>query len=140
MYLFGMPNPFLWGALVFGLEFIPYLGAFVMVITLGIVAIVTFDSLGHALMVPATFLLINLIQGNLISPILLGNRLSLNPVALFVGLAFWFTIWGLPGAFIAVPMMAALKILCDHIEALASVGEFLGGRDDAERRTTVRSA
>jgi predicted PurR-regulated permease PerM len=56
----------------------------------------------------------------------LGHRLALNPVAIFIGLAFWLWIWGLPGAFIAVPVLATLKICCDHIEMLAPVGEFLG--------------
>jgi len=140
MYLWGMPNPALWGALVALLEFIPYLGALAMVVILGIAALTTFDSITHALLVPASFLMINLIQGNVVSPLLLGHRLSLNPVALFIGLAFWFWIWGIPGAFIAVPLMATFKILCDHIESLASVGEFLGQRDERERRATVRTA
>jgi predicted PurR-regulated permease PerM len=138
MYLLGMPNPFLWGALVMVFEFIPYLGALVMVIILTVAAITTFDSVGQALLVPGSFLLINLVQGNLVSPLLLGHRLALNPVALFVGLAFWFWVWGVPGAFIAVPLLATFKIFCDHIEALASVGEFLGKRDDRERRVLVR--
>jgi predicted PurR-regulated permease PerM len=140
MYLWGMPNPALWGALVAILEFIPYLGALTMVVILGIVALTTFNNVGHALLVPASFLMINLIQGNVVSPLLLGHRLSLNPVALFIGLAFWFWIWGIPGAFIAVPLMATFKILCDHIESLASVGEFLGQRDERERRAVVRTA
>jgi len=138
MYLWGMPNPALWGALVVLLEFIPYLGALAMVVILGISALTTFDSVGHALLVPASFLLVNLIQGNVVSPLLLGHRLSLNPVALFIGLAFWFWIWGVAGAFIAVPLLATFKILCDHIESLASVGEFLGQRDERERRVVVR--
>ena len=138
MYLWGMPNPALWGALVVLFEFIPYLGALAMVGILAVAAFTTFDSVGHALLVPASFLLINLIQGNLVSPMLLGHRLSLNPVALFVGLAFWFWIWGIPGAFIAVPILATFKIFCDHIESLASVGEFLGQRDEQERRASVR--
>jgi len=133
-----MPNPALWGALVVLLEFIPYLGALAMVVILGVSALTTFDSIGHALLVPASFLLVNLIQGNLVSPLLLGHRLSLNPVALFIGLAFWFWIWGVAGAFIAVPLLATFKILCDHIESLASVGEFLGQRDERERRVVVR--
>ena len=140
MYLWGMPNPALWGALVVLLEFIPYLGALAMTVILGVSALTTFDSIGHALLVPASFLLINLIQGNVVSPMLLGHRLSLNPVALFIGLAFWFWIWGIAGAFIAVPLLATLKILCDHIESLASVGEFLGQRDVRERRVSVRGA
>lgn len=140
MYLWGMPNPPLWGALVVLLEFIPYIGALAMVVILGVAALTTFDTVGHALLIPASFLFINLIQGNLISPLLLGHRLSLNPVALFVGLAFWFWIWGIPGAFIAVPLLATFKIFCDHIESLASVGEFLGQRDDTERRSVIRVA
>jgi predicted PurR-regulated permease PerM len=136
MYLWGMPNPALWGALVVVLEFIPYLGALAMVIILSLVALTTFDNVGHALLIPASFLAINLIQSNVVSPLLLGHRLSLNPVALFIGLAFWFWIWGIGGAFIAVPLLATLKIFCDHIESLASVGEFLGQPD--ERVTAAR--
>jgi predicted PurR-regulated permease PerM len=138
MYLWGMPNPALWGALVALLEFIPYLGAVAMVVILAVAALTTFDSVGHALLVPASFLVINLIQGNVVSPLVMGHRLSLNPVALFIGLAFWFWIWGTAGAFIAVPLLATFKIFCDHIESLASVGEFLGQRDERERRVTVR--
>jgi predicted PurR-regulated permease PerM len=140
MYLWGMPSPALWGALVAVLEFIPYLGALAMVVILGLAALTNFDSVGHALLVPASFLLINVIQSNLVSPVLLGHRLALNPVALFIGLAFWFWIWGISGAFIAVPLLATFKIFCDHIESLASVGEFLGQRDEGERRVTVRNA
>ncbi|GAC1696542.1 MAG: AI-2E family transporter [Gemmatimonadaceae bacterium] len=138
MYLLRMPHPLLWGTIVALLEFIPYLGALAMIALLSIVALTTFDSVGRALAVPATFLVINLVQGNFVSPMLLGHRLAVNPVALLVALAFWFYIWGVPGAFIAVPLLAAFKIFCDHIEALASVGEFLGTRDDDERRSTIR--
>lgn len=138
MYLWGMPNPALWGALVALLEFIPYLGALAIVVILAVAALTTFDNVGHAMLIPASFLLINLIQSNLVTPLFVGHRLSLNPVALFVGLAFWFWIWGVPGAFIAVPLLATFKIFCDHIESLASVGEFLGERDLEERRSNVR--
>jgi predicted PurR-regulated permease PerM len=126
LWLLDMPNPLLWGALAAVLEFIPYLGAFFMVAILTLIALTTLDGIGHALLVPASFLVLNLIQGNVISPLMLGRRLTLNPVAIFVGLAFWWWIWGLPGAFIAVPLIAAFKIFCDHIETLAPIGEFLG--------------
>ena len=69
----------------------------------------------------------------------MSRRLTLNPVAVFVGLAFWWWLWGVPGAFIAVPVVATFKIFCDHIEALASIGEFLGERDEGERRSVVRA-
>jgi predicted PurR-regulated permease PerM len=62
--------------------------------------------------------------------VVLGRRLALNPVALFVGLAFWFWIWGVAGAFIGIPLLSAFKICCDNIESLAPVGEFLGAREE----------
>lgn len=138
MHLLGMPSPLLWGAMVVVLEFIPYLGALVMTVILAIAALTVFDTVGRALVVPGVFLLINIVQGNFVSPMLMGHRLALNPVALLVGLTFWFWIWGIPGAFIAVPLLATFKIFCDHIESMAAVGEFLGMRDDDERRATVR--
>jgi len=140
LYFLGMPNALLWGALVAVLEFVPYLGATVMTLILAIAALTTFDSVGRALLMPATFVVINLIQAQLIAPVLFSRRLTLNPVALFVGLAFWWWIWGVPGAFIAVPLLATFKIFCDHIDALAPIGEFLGQRDSEERRETVRLA
>jgi predicted PurR-regulated permease PerM len=138
MYLLGMPTPALWGAMVALLEFIPYLGAAAIVAILTAAGLTTFDSVGHALLAPAAFLTINIIQANVVSPLLLGERLSLNPVAIFVGLAFWFFVWGVPGAFLAVPILAAFKIFCDHVASLAAIGEFLGRRDEDERRTMVR--
>jgi len=130
LYFLGMPNPALWGALVAMLEFIPYLGAVTIILVLSVAALTTFDSVTHALLMPAAFLAINLLQANLVSPLLYSRRLTLNPVALFVGLAFWWWIWGIPGAFVAVPLMATFKIFCDHIDSLAPIGEFLGQRDE----------
>ena len=98
-----------------------------------IVALTTFDSVGHALRVPASYLLVNVVQGNFVTPLLQGHRLSLNPVAILIGLAFWFWIWGIPGASIAVPLLATFELFCDHIESLAAVGEFLGERDPSDR-------
>jgi predicted PurR-regulated permease PerM len=139
LWMIGMPNSPLWGVMVTVLEFVPYLGALAAVVVLTGAGLTAFESVGHALLVPGSFLFINLIQGNVVSPLLLGHRLTLNPVAIFVGLAFFFWIWGVPGAFLAVPILATLKIFCDHITSLAAVGEFLGQRDDAERRQVVRS-
>jgi predicted PurR-regulated permease PerM len=138
LYLLKMPNPLLWGTLVALLEFIPYLGAAAVTIILSVAALTAFDSVTHALLVPAAFLAINVLQANIVSPMLFSHRLTLNPVALFVGLGFWWWIWGVPGAFIAVPLVATFKIFCDHIATLAPIGEFLGQRDEEERRETVR--
>jgi predicted PurR-regulated permease PerM len=126
MWALRMPNPVLWGVLVLFLEFVPYLGALVMVGVLTLAALVTFDNLGHIIAVPASYLAINLLQAYVLTPLLLGRRLTLNPVAILIGLILWWEIWGVAGAFIAVPLLATFKILCDHIETLAPLGEFLG--------------
>jgi predicted PurR-regulated permease PerM len=138
LWLLGMPNVLLWGALVACLEFVPYLGALTMIVVLTLAGLSAFPDLGHALLIPGSFLAINLLQANVLTPVVLGHRLTLNPVAIFIGLAFFFWIWGVPGAFLAVPLLATLKIFCDHIVALAAIGEFLGQRDENERRATAR--
>ncbi|HKU60001.1 MAG TPA: AI-2E family transporter [Gemmatimonadales bacterium] len=126
MWLVGMPNAALWGVVAAVLNFVPYVGALVNMVVLALAALVTFDSVSRALLVPAVFFGINLIEGNLVTPMILGRRMQLNTVALFVGFVFWWYIWGVAGAILAVPMMAALKIVCDHIESLTPIGEFLG--------------
>jgi predicted PurR-regulated permease PerM len=126
MYLLGLPNAVLWGVVAAVLNFVPYVGAVANIILLALAAFVAFDDTGHALLVPGTFLALNLIESNLVTPMIYGNRMKLNTVALFIGLVFWWYIWGIAGAILAVPIMATVKIACDHIESLAPIGEFLG--------------
>jgi predicted PurR-regulated permease PerM len=126
MALLGLPNPTLWGLLTFCLEFIPYLGGACMLILLALAGLATFDSIGHAFLPPLIYLAITTLQNNLVSPIAYGRRLRLNPVAVFVGVLFWYALWGVPGAFLAVPILASIKILGDHLEPLSAIAEFLG--------------
>lgn len=126
MYALGMPNPVLWGALAAVLNFVPYLGALVTVSILSIVALLSFDDLGQALLVPAAFLVLNQIEGDMLTPWLLGRRLSLNPLVVFLGLVFWAWLWGAVGAFLAVPIMVTVKEVCDNVERLAPIGRLLG--------------
>jgi predicted PurR-regulated permease PerM len=121
-----MPHPWLWGGLTVVLEFIPYLGAACMIGLLAVTAFSQFDHLGSILLVPGTYLVIATLQNNLVSPFVYGQRLQLNPVAVFVGVLFWWYLWGIAGAFLAVPFFATLKIVADHIEGLTPVAAFLG--------------
>ncbi|HLV02357.1 MAG TPA: AI-2E family transporter, partial [Acidobacteriota bacterium] len=90
------------------------------------VAAVTFDSLEMMLLAPGIYLAITSLEGSFITPLILGQRLTLNPVVIFVSLITWGWLWGIVGTLIAVPMLVCLKILCDHIEPLQPLGEFLG--------------
>jgi predicted PurR-regulated permease PerM len=139
MRMLGMPTPLAWGALVACLEFVPYIGMSVVVVALTLTGLTTFSSWPHALAAPGVYFLINFVQGNVVSPLVMSRRLTLNPVALFVGLVFWWWVWGIAGALVAVPLLAAFKIMCDHVESLAAVGAFLAGRDPHERRRWIRA-
>ena len=125
MWALGMPAPALWAALAFALEFIPYVGGAVLVALLSISAIATFDSFGRAVMIPIAYLVISLLQNNVASPVFYGNRLKLNAVAVLLAVLFWGFVWGAAGAFLAVPILAAGKVLCDHLESLGPLGKFL---------------
>jgi predicted PurR-regulated permease PerM len=123
--LVGMPNPVLWGVVAGVLNFVPYIGGFVNTVILALAALLTFEDTSQALLIPIVFTVINILEGNLITPMILGRRMRLNTVAVFIGLIFWWYIWGVAGAILAVPIMATIKIACDHIESLAPIGEFL---------------
>jgi predicted PurR-regulated permease PerM len=126
LQLVGMPNAGLWGTVAGCLNVIPYVGAMITAAILTVAAVASLDTLQHALVVPAVFLALNLIESNVITPTLMGKQFPLNPVALFIGVMFWGFIWGVAGAILAVPMMVTLKILCDQIPALQPIAEFLG--------------
>jgi len=122
----GLHAPWLWGGLTVLLEFIPYLGATGMMILLSAAAFSQFDKITQILLIPGTYLVITSLQNNLVSPLVYGQRLKLNPVAVLVGVLFWWLLWGVAGAFLAVPFFATLKILADHVESLTPLATFLG--------------
>jgi len=126
MHVLGLPNPVLWGVLAGVTNFVPYAGAWACSIILAAVALIHFDSIRQVLLVVLVFQGLNLVEGGVVTPRLVGARLSLNPVVVFTSVLFWGWIWGVPGAILAVPLMASVKIACDHIEGLSPVGEFLG--------------
>jgi predicted PurR-regulated permease PerM len=126
LWLAHFPNPALWGALTFVLEFVPYLGGALMLILLTLAGLAAGGGVGRVLLAPGIYLAITTLQNNLVSPLAYGRRLRLNPVAVLVGVLFWWYLWGVPGAFLAVPIIATLKILGDHVPRLVPLGEFLG--------------
>ncbi|HUG55387.1 MAG TPA: AI-2E family transporter [Vicinamibacteria bacterium] len=127
MWLLGMPNPLLWGFVAGVTKFIPYLGGLVCTVILAMASIVAFDDIWWALLVPAVFLAIDTVHGNVLLPLWLGRRFTLDPSLLFVGLFFWWFVWGTAGALLAVPIMSALRIFCDHVDGLKRFGRLLGG-------------
>lgn len=123
--LLGLSNPIMWGVLVAVLNFVPYLGALTGIICMTIGAVLSYDSLGYAMLFPASYLLIATIEGNFVTPYVMGRSLTLNPVIILLSLTFWGWMWGIAGVILAVPILAAFKIFCAHIEEMEPIAEFL---------------
>ncbi len=126
MFLLGVPNPLLWGVVAAVLNFAPYVGPAMTGIGLLLVGITTFDTLGHALAVPGAFFALAIVEGQLVTPTIIGRRLSLDPAVVFVWLLLWGSLWGIVGILLAGPLIACFRIVCQHVEALKSVGILIG--------------
>ena len=107
--LLGLPNPVMWGALVAILNFVPYLGALTGIICMTIGAVLSFDSLGYALIFPAVYLGFGTLEGNFITPWVMGRSLTLNPVIILLSLVFWGWMWGIAGVILAVPISGRIQ-------------------------------
>jgi predicted PurR-regulated permease PerM len=123
--LIGLPNPVLWGVMVGVLNFVPYVGPLTSQVVLLLVGVMTFDSLAYALVPPGIYFAIDVIESNFVTPAVLGRSLELNPVMIFLAVAFWTWLWGFAGALLAVPLLATLKILCEAFEPLAPIAELV---------------
>jgi predicted PurR-regulated permease PerM len=125
MMLLGVPNPFLWGAVAAVLNFIPYVGSAVTLVLLAIVALVSFSDLGRVFAVVGSYLALATLEGQVLQPLLVGRRLDLNPIVVFLAVwcGGWF--WGIAGIVIAVPSLVALKVAVAHSAGASAVVEFL---------------
>ena len=122
----GLGTPVLWGAMAFALNYVPILGPLVMLAVLFAAGVLTLAWPLPALLPAAVYLGIHLVEGETVTPMLLAQRFTLNPAIVIVALFFWHGIWGIPGALLAVPLLAMFKILCDHVETLRPVGKVIG--------------
>jgi predicted PurR-regulated permease PerM len=127
MYLCGLGDPLLWGTTAFLLNYIPILGPFFGICIFVLVGMLSFESLWWALLPPVIYFGIHLVEGETLTPMLLARRFTLNPVLIILSLVFWFWMWGVIGAILAVPMLAILKIISDRLRPLKALGHFLEG-------------
>jgi predicted PurR-regulated permease PerM len=123
--LLGLPNPLLWGVLVAVLNFVPYVGAMTSMAMLAMVGLQTFDSVPQALAAPIILAGLMAISAEVVTPYVLGRGLLLNPVAIFIAIMLWGWLWGIVGVLLAVPLLASLKIICERVEPLHPIAEFL---------------
>lgn len=126
VYFCGLGDPVLWAAVAFLLNFIPIVGPLVCTAILALAGLLTFDTLGAGLLPAGIYLVIHLIEGESITPMLLARQFTLNPVLVIISLVFWYWMWGVMGALLAVPLLATFKIVCDRIQPLMALGHFIG--------------
>ena len=127
MLVCGAQDPFLWGAVAFLFNYIPILGPIAAIITFAMVGLLSDETFWVALTPAGLYFIIHLIEGEIFTPMLLARRFTINPVLVILALIFWYWMWGIPGAILAMPMLAITKIICDHIENLKGFGHFIEG-------------
>ena len=125
-YLCGVPNPSLWGAMAFALNYLLILGPLGLMVILFLVGLVTFDTFTQAMVPVVGYLVIHIVEGA-VTPMLVARKFELNPVIVIISLVFWYWMWGISGALVSVPLLTSFKIVCDRIESLMPLGHFLGG-------------
>lgn len=144
MHLLDVPNPLLWGAVAGLFNFAPYVGALATTLVLTVVGISTFDSLTDALVVPLSFFALTILEGQLITPTVLGRRLAVQPLIVFLAIIFWGWLWGVAGALMAVPIVTSLKVIADHVPRLSIVASFFrreesGGEANGKKHKNCKS-
>ena len=130
MWLLGMPTPLLWGVMAAVLNFLPYIGSLGGIAIVGIVSLATFPTVGMALLPPLAYFACTAVEGQFVTPTIVGRRLRINTVAVFIAVAFWSFLWSIPGALMAVPILVFLKVLCDNVPDLHGLGRFLSAEAD----------
>lgn len=126
MALLGLSDPLLWGAVAALFNFAPYVGPTATSLALALAGLNSFHSLGHALAVPGVFILLAILEGQLITPYIVGRRLAVNPAIVFIWLLLWGSLWGLIGLLLAGPLLACFSIVCEYVPSLHVVYVMIG--------------
>jgi len=127
MWATGVSDPLLWGVIAFMLNFVPILGPIVGMAVFLMASVLTFGVTWWALLPVGLYFGIHVLEGEFMTPIVLARRFTINPVAVILGLLFWYWMWGVPGAILAFPMLAITKAVCDNLLPLRAFGHLLEG-------------
>lgn len=127
MWGLGLPDPLLWGVVAFMLNYVPIFGPLTGMVMFLAVGMLSLDPLWKAFMPMLVYITVHVIEGESVTPMLLARRFTLNPVLVMGSLLFWDWMWGVPGAVLAVPLLAIFKIICDRVRPLTALGHFIQG-------------
>lgn len=122
----GMEQAAVWGMVAFVLNFIPYVGSVAASGAAMVIGFSQFGSLEMLVLIATIMLLINVIEGYILTPLLTSHASRMNPLAVFVGVFAWGWLWGVWGLFLGIPILVVIKTVCDRVDGLRAVGELLG--------------
>jgi len=129
LWLFGVELAVVFGLLAFLLDFIPSIGSVIATVLPIPLAMAQYpDSIWRIVMIVALLVIIQIVQGNLIEPKVLGSSMHLHPIIVLLAIGFWGLVWGIVGAFLAVPLTSIIRLVSLKIETLRPLGRLLGGR------------
>ncbi|MBB5723990.1 putative PurR-regulated permease PerM [Loktanella ponticola] len=134
LYAMGLEDAYVWGIAAFLLNYLPILGGLIGTVLVGVHAIIYFDTLSYAIMVPIVYQTITAFEANFVTPYLVGRRMEVNIVAVFLTVVLWAWLWGIAGALVAVPFLLVFKVVCDNFTSLNTFGNFLGVAETGERQ------
>jgi predicted PurR-regulated permease PerM len=126
MWAWRMPSPYLWGALAAVLNYIPYAGPGTTLVVITLVATASFSSLSHVLGAAGSYIIIAMIEGQIAQPLLVGRRMEINPLLIFLALWFGGLFWGIAGIILATPTLVALKVIAENTKNGRPMRDFLG--------------
>ncbi|MGJ8616637.1 MAG: AI-2E family transporter [Sulfitobacter sp.] len=126
LWLLGLEYAYFWGIAAFLLNYLPILGGLAGTVLVGVHAIIFFDSLSYALLAPIAYQVLTSSEAQFVTPYMIGKRMELNIVAVFLTVVLWGWLWGIAGALVAVPFLLIFKVFCDNFESLSTIGNFLG--------------
>ena len=113
LWAWKMPDPLLWGGIATLLNFMPYIGGITTTLLLIVIGLLTFHDPVHAFLPAASFAVLAMLEGNVVTPVIMGSRMRLSPVAILVWLLVWAWMWGIPGALLAVPLLTCVKLIAE---------------------------
>jgi len=134
LWAWGMPTPYLWGVMAAGLNYIPYAGPGITLLVLTVVAAVSFSTLTQVLGVASTYVLLATIEGQVAQPLLVGRRMKINPLLIFLARWFGWLFWGIAGIVLATPTLVAFKVIAENDAHGKPMLEFLGPNDERPQR------
>jgi predicted PurR-regulated permease PerM len=138
MFALGIPNALMIGIAAGLLNFIPYLGPLTVIAMILLIGMTNFSGVAAGFVAAGIYLTIVAVESEIVKPLVMGRRFAVNPVLIIVSLVVWGWLWGVAGLLVAIPILVAFKVVCDHVDELSAVSEWLGARggtgdDDRDR-------